>query len=36
MIEIHYKGGGIINIRTLDKFERDFQAHMKQRRQKSA
>ncbi len=36
MIEIHYKGVGIINIQTPDEFERDFQAHMKQRRQKSA
>ena len=36
MIEIHYKGVGIINIQTPDEFEMDFQAHMKQRRQKSA
>ena len=36
MIDIHYKGVGIINIQTPEEFEKGFQAKMKQRRQKSA
>ena len=36
LIDIHYKGVGIINIQTPEEFEKGFQAKMKQRRQKSA
>ena len=36
LIDVHYKGVGIINIQTPEEFEKGFQAKMKQRRQKSA
>ena len=36
LIDIYYKGVGIINIQTPEEFEKGFQAKMKQRRQKSA
>lgn len=36
LIDIHYKGVGIINIQTPEEFEKGFQAKMKQHRQKSA
>ena len=36
LIDIQYKGVGIINIQTPEEFEKGFQAKMKQRRQKSA
>ena len=36
LIDIHYKGVGIINIQTPEEFEKGFRAKMKQRRQKSA
>ena len=35
LIDIHYKGVGIIRMQTPEEFEKGFQAKMKQRRQKS-
>ena len=36
LIDIYYKGVGIINIQTPEEFEKGFRAKIKQRRQKSA
>jgi len=36
LIDIHYKGVGIIKMQTPEEFEKGFQAKMKQRKQKSA
>ena len=36
LIDIHYKGVGIIKMQTPEEFEKGFQAKTKQRRQKSA
>ncbi len=36
LIDIHYKGVGIIKMQTPEEFEKGFQGKMKQRRQKSA